>query len=222
MQSRMCILIYITNIYPGEMKKVNSILTLVAIFLIGTVHGQEIKDWRNLKPEQRKELISKMKPEEKQELLQQFRENMMMEELDIPADKKNEFRALYSEYQESQKQIKERFKASRNFEGLNDRDAKQELDKSFELGEQLMNNRRKYSEKFQKILKPQQILEMFQNEGMMRNKILERKNDNQNRAAPRGGSARPQERGRTLHPTPGNAAPRNSNNNGFRTQSRRP
>lgn len=204
------------------MKRINLVLSFLALFFLNSLHAQEEKDWRNMKPEQRKDLISKMKPEEKQELLQQFKENMIMEELDVPADKKDDFRTLYNEYQESQKQIKERFKASRNFEGMNDRDAKQELDKSFELGQQLMNNRRKYSEKFQKILKPQQILEMFQNEGMMRTKILERKNDNQNRATPRGESARPQQRGRTLHQTPGSAPGRNNNNNGFRTQSRRP
>ncbi len=204
------------------MKSTNIILSFLALFFLSSLHAQDEKEWRNMKPEQRKELISKMKPEEKQELLQRFRENMMIEELDVPADKKEDFRTLYNEYQESQKQIKERFKASRNFEGMNDRDAKQELEKSFELGQQLMNNRKKFSEKFQKILKPQQILEMFQNEGMMRSKILEKNNENQNRAAPRGESARPQERGRTLHPTPGNVPSRNNNNNGFRTQSRRP
>src|SRR5690606_23120087 len=157
----------------------NLVLSFLALFFLNSLHAQEEKDWRNMKPEQRKDLISKMKPEEKQELLQQFRENMMMEELDVPADKKDDFRTLYNEYQESQNQITERFRAGSNFEGINDGDAKQELDKSFNLGQQSMNNGRNYSEKVQKILEPQQILEMFQNERMVRTKILERKNDNQ-------------------------------------------
>ena len=77
------------------MKRINLVLSFLALFFLNSLHAQEEKDWRNMKPEQRKDLISKMKPEEKQELLQQFRENMMMEELDVPADKKDDFRTLY-------------------------------------------------------------------------------------------------------------------------------
>jgi hypothetical protein len=203
------------------MKKLNRILALIALFSLGFAKSQDIKNWRTLKPEQRKELINKMKPEERVQLLKQFRENMMVEELEVPEDKKSDFKNLYNEYQESQRQIKEKFKSSQNYEGLNDSEAKKELERSFELGQQLLDNRKRYSEKFQKVVKPQQILEMFQNEGMMRSKIMNRKNEDQNRGGQMNRSRGTQDRGRQLQETNGRTPLRN-NNNGFRTQSRRP
>jgi hypothetical protein len=40
------------------------------------------------------------------------------------------------------------------------------------------NNRRTYADKFLKILTPQQVLKLFQTEGKMREKLLDKKNSN--------------------------------------------
>ena len=159
------------------MKKI--LLLLIAVFTGSQLSfAQERKyDWKNMKPEQRKEVIQKMSPQEKMSLLKQFRENMMVSELDVPQTDQPEFKTLYAEYQEKQNSIKSRFKLSEDYENMSDEEAKSQLNESFDIGQQLLDNRKIYAQKFMKVLKPQQVLQMYQTEGKMRSKILDKKQD---------------------------------------------
>ena len=159
------------------MKKI--LLLLIAVFTGSQLSfAQERKyDWKNMKPEQRKEVIQKMSPQEKMSLLKQFRENMMVSELDVPQTDQQEFKTLYAEYQEKQNSIKSRFKPSEDYENMSDDEAKRQLNESFDIGQQLLDNRKIYAQKFMKVLKPQQVLQMYQTEGKMRSKILDKKQD---------------------------------------------
>lgn len=159
------------------MKKI--LLLLIAVFSGSQLSlAQEQKyDWKNMKPEQRKEVIQKMSPQEKMSLLKQFRENMMVSELDVPQTDQQEFKTLYAEYQEKQNSIKSRFKPSEDYENMSDDEAKRQLNESFDIGQQLLDNRKIYAQKFMKVLKPQQVLQMYQTEGKMRSKILDKKQD---------------------------------------------
>ena len=159
------------------MKKI--LLLLIAVFTGSQLSfAQERKyDWKNMKPEQRKEVIQKMSPQEKMSLLKQFRENMMVSELDVPQTDQPEFKTLYAEYQEKQNSIKSRFKLSEDYENMSDDEAKRQLNESFDIGQQLLDNRKIYAQKFMKVLKPQQVLQMYQTEGKMRSKILDKKQD---------------------------------------------
>ena len=159
------------------MKKI--LLLLIAVFSGSQLSfAQEQKyDWKNMKPEQRKEVIQKMSPQEKMSLLKQFRENMMVSELDVPQTDQPEFKTLYAEYQEKQNSIKSRFKPSEDYENMSDEEAKRQLNESFDIGQQLLDNRKIYAQKFMKVLKPQQVLQMYQTEGKMRSKILDKKQD---------------------------------------------
>ena len=159
------------------MKKI--LLLLIAVFTGSQLSlAQERKyDWKNMKPEQRKEVIQKMSPQEKMSLLKQFRENMMVSELDVPQTDQLEFKTLYAEYQEKQNSIKSRFKLSEDYENMSDEEAKRQLNESFDIGQQLLDNRKIYAQKFMKVLKPQQVLQMYQTEGKMRSKILDKKQD---------------------------------------------
>ena len=159
------------------MKKI--LLLLIAVFTGSQLSfAQERKyDWKNMKPEQRKEVIQKMSPQEKMSLLKQFRENMMVSELDVPQTDQLEFKTLYAEYQEKQNSIKSKFKSSEDYENMSDEEAKRQLNESFDIGQQLLDNRKIYAQKFMKVLKPQQVLQMYQTEGKMRSKILDKKQD---------------------------------------------
>lgn len=159
------------------MKKI--LLLLIAVFSGSQLSlAQEQKyDWKNMKPEQRKEVIQKMSPQEKMSLLKQFRENMMVSELDVPQTDQQEFKTLYAEYQEKQNSIKSKFKSSEDYENMSDEEAKRQLNESFDIGQQLLDNRKIYAQKFMKVLKPQQVLQMYQTEGKMRSKILDKKQD---------------------------------------------
>lgn len=158
------------------------ILFLMIVVCFGSQNGfaQEQKyDWKTMKPEQRKEVIQKMNPKERSLLLNQFRENMMVSELDVPQNDESQFKSLYAEYQQKQSEIKSKFKAGADYENMSDEEATKQLNESFEIGQQLLDNRKKYAQKFLQVIKPQQVLQMYQTEGKMRNKILDKKQDGQ-------------------------------------------
>ena len=73
------------------MKKIAVIL--IAVFAAQNTFAQEQKyDWKTMKPDQRKEIIQKMSPQERMSLLKQFRQNMVVAELDVPQTSQPEFK----------------------------------------------------------------------------------------------------------------------------------
>ena len=161
------------------------LIVMVLLFASNKSFAQEQKyDWKKMKPEQRKELIQNMSPDERMKLLKQFRENMMVEELEVSEDEQIEFKNLFAEYQEKQNEIKSRFKSSEDYDNMSDEEAKRRLNESFEIGQQLLDNRKLYSQKFMRVIKPQQVLQMYQTEGKMRNKILDKKQDGSGKTLP--------------------------------------
>ncbi|OWK97064.1 hypothetical protein AP75_13220 [Kaistella haifensis DSM 19056] len=161
------------------------LIVMVLLFASNNSFAQEQKyDWKKMKPEQRKELIQNMSPDDRMTLLKQFRENMMVEELEVAEDEQIEFKNLFAEYQEKQNEIKSRFKPSEDYDNMSDEEAKRRLNESFEIGQQLLDNRKLYSQKFMRVIKPQQVLQMYQTEGKMRNKILDKKQDGSGKTLP--------------------------------------
>lgn len=167
------------------MKKILLILIISGLGLQNTFAQEQKYDWKTMKPDERKAIIQKMSPQERMSLLKQFRQNMVVSELDIPENNQEQFKSLYSEYQEKQNEIKSKFKPNEDYENMSDEEAKQQLNQSFEVGQQLLDNRKAYSQKFMKVIKPQQVLQMYQTEGRMRNKILDRKENGPQRSQSR-------------------------------------
>lgn len=141
-----------------------------------SVFAQKDYDWKKMDPKQRKEIINNMSPEERKALLIKFRNNMVMEQLNIDADDKEEFTQLYNEYLDKQKTIKSQFDSNFNPETLSEDEAKVKLQQSFEVGQKMLDNRKEYAEKMQKVIPCQKVLKLFQSEGMMRDKMNEKKN----------------------------------------------
>ena len=167
------------------MKKILLILIISGLGLQNTFAQEQKYDWKSMKPDERKAIIQKMSPQERMSLLKQFRQNMVVSQLDVPQNDQEEFKQLYNEYQEKQNEIKSKFKPNEDYENMSDEEAKQQLNQSFEVGQQLLDNRKAYSQKFMKVIKPQQVLQMYQTEGRMRNKILDRKEDGPQRSQSR-------------------------------------
>ncbi|SDF80606.1 hypothetical protein [Epilithonimonas hungarica] len=134
-------------------------------------------EWRTMNIDEKKTAVSNMSVKERSAFLQKMKENIAIDDLEIPTDKQDEFKSLFAEYQSNQKQIKEKFNSDKNFGNLSNEEAINRLNQSFDVGQQLLNNRKTYADKFLKILTPQQVLKLFQNEGKMREKILDKKND---------------------------------------------
>ncbi|SIS91879.1 hypothetical protein SAMN05421786_10398 [Chryseobacterium ureilyticum] len=162
------------------MKKI--ILTFFIIYGFGLNAQRTDYDWKKMDPKQRKEVINNLSPEERKELLKKFRNNMIMDNLNVDPGDKVEFTQLYNEYLDSQKQIKSQFDPGFNPETLSDDEAKAKLQQSFEIGQKLLDNRKKYAEKMQQVIPCQKVLKLFQSEGMMRDKMNERKPHGNNNA----------------------------------------
>ena len=149
---------------------------------VGTTQRQtnipRISEWRTMNNQEKREVVNNMSTKERSIFLQKMKENIVIDDIDISADKQDEFKALYAEYQANQKQIKEKFLVENNIANLSDEEATRRLNQSFDVGQQLLNNRRTYADKFLKILTPQQVLKLFQTEGKMREKLLDKKNSN--------------------------------------------
>ena len=149
---------------------------------VGTTQRQtnipRTSEWRTMNNQEKREVVNNMSTKERSIFLQKMKENIVIDDIDISADKQDEFKALYAEYQANQKQIKEKFLVENNIANLSDEEATRRLNQSFDVGQQLLNNRRTYADKFLKILTPQQVLKLFQIEGKMRDKLLDKKNSN--------------------------------------------
>ena len=159
------------------MKKILYLLIILFFTSFNSFVQAQKYDWKTMKPDQRKVIIQNMSPRERKTVLQEFRENMMVSSLAVPQNTQGDFKTLYSEYQEKQNSIKSKFKSGGDYENMSDKEAKKQLNESFEVGQQLLDNRKIYAEKFLKVIKPQQVLQMYHTEGKMRNKIIEKKQD---------------------------------------------
>lgn len=155
------------------MKNITTIVILLLSFQI--TFAQQSLDWSSMKPDQRKEAIRKMEPKERVQLLRDFREKMVISELNVAEKDQAQFSMLYSEYQSKQNEIKSKFKADIDYDNMSDAVASKQLEQSFEVGQQLLDNRKNYAKKFTSVISPQQVLKMYQTEGKMRNKIMDRK-----------------------------------------------
>ena len=159
------------------MKKILYLLIILFFTSFNSFVQAQKYDWKTMKPDQRKVIIQNMSPRERKTVLQEVRENMMVSSLAVPPNTQGDFKTLYSEYQEKQNSIKSKFKSGGDYENMSDEEAKKQLNESFEVGQQLLDNRKIYAEKFLKVIKPQQVLQMYHTEGKMRNKIIEKKQD---------------------------------------------
>lgn len=156
----------------------NSIYTFFLLISFFYMNAQESPrpDFKNMSQEQRREYIKNLSPEQRMKLMHEAATMITIRNLQVPDEKQEAFKKLMNEYAQSQKAIKDKFKTNRVSESnLSDADAKKLLDQSFDLGQQLLNNRKIYAEKFLKILTPQQVLKLFKQEGKMREKLMERR-----------------------------------------------
>lgn len=159
----------------------NIIFSIFALLIgvFANAQGQKY-DWKNMTPEQRKTIINKMSPDERKAVHKYLRQQMVCENLQIDNKDKDEFNKIYDEYLDNQNRIKGQFNSNFNPDQLSEQEAKQKLQQSFDTGEQLLQNRKKYAEKMQQVVPPQKVLKLFQNEGMMRDKMNERKPQGRN------------------------------------------
>ncbi|KUJ52110.1 hypothetical protein AR685_09160 [Chryseobacterium sp. JAH] len=160
------------------MKKIIFILFIISSFGLNA----QIKnyDWKNMSREKRMKVINNLPPDERKALLTELRNKMVLDMLDVAPKDKAEFTEVYNEYLENQKKIIKQFDSGFDPEKLSEEEAKEKLQQSFDTGQKLVDNRRKYAEKMQTVIPCQKVLKLFLSESMMRDKMNERKPHNGN------------------------------------------
>lgn len=156
--------------------KIKLTLSGFLLLLTFTITSAQKTSLMRMNLQERKSEIRKMSSAEKKAALVQFKEDLVISELQIPEDRKEDFLEIYSEYQDRQKAIKSKFKPARDFENMSDDQANKELDNSFQIGQELLDLRKEFAEKFGTVVKPQKVLQLFQTEGMMRSKMMNHQN----------------------------------------------
>lgn len=142
-----------------------------------TPNSSQNNTWQEMDLQEQKESVKKMSPKERTQLMQNIKEKMAIEEINVPEAVQDDFRSLFSEYMIKQKEIKEKFRDGKRIEKMSTEEASVKLNESFTVGQQLLDNRKNYAEKFLKILTPQQVLKLYQVEGKFRDKMLDKKYD---------------------------------------------
>jgi Spy/CpxP family protein refolding chaperone len=153
------------------------IIPFLMIFGSSIFSAQQLSttEFNAMTKEQKKETLAKMSSEDKKSFIRKVREDDMVKELLIEPSNEKKFRQILNDYQQSSRAIKKQFQPKGNFDQLTDAEAKTELDNSFVVGQQLMDNRKKYTNEFLKILSPKQVLQLFHSEMKWREKIEEHK-----------------------------------------------
>ncbi|WP_124641389.1 MULTISPECIES: hypothetical protein [Amniculibacterium] len=153
--------------------KARRIVTVLCLFCASLAFAQQLTTdaYRSMSKEQRKEAFDKLSMSEKKMFIRQMREDHLVKELQVSPSNDKQFRQLFHEYMESQRVIKDRFKHPEDSDKMTEQEAKLELENSFVVGQKLMDNRKKYTQEFLKILSPKQVLKLFHNEMKMREKI---------------------------------------------------
>lgn len=159
------------------MKNTYKIILILFLFSFSFSFAQLEKDWKTMSKTERQAALENMTSDQKMHLLQNIKQNMMLEELNIPEKDKQKFNELYLECQNNQRKIKNAFEARTDYENLTDEEAVKELNASFDVGQKLLDTKRECANKFLKIMRPQQVLQMFENEGRMRSKVRDRKDE---------------------------------------------
>lgn len=155
------------------MKKLTFIFLFLLAFSRSYAQENPIPDFKGMTPEQRREFLKKLSPEQRMKVMEDATTLMAIKKLEIPAEKQDAFKKLLKDYMESQKEVKKQFKTDFIKGNPSDAEAKKMLNQSFILGQKLLDNRKIYAEKFQKILSPQQVLKLFLQEGRLREKFME-------------------------------------------------
>lgn len=140
-------------------------------------NGQELKrpNFKNMTPEQRQAYVKQLPPEQRKKIMEESLVNMVIRNLMISNEKQEPFKRLYKEYKDQQRVITSQFKQDFNTPPNNDQEAQKKLTQSFDLAQQLLDHRKMYTDKFLKILTPQQVLRLFSLEKKAKEKLMQKR-----------------------------------------------
>ena len=109
--------------------------------------------------------------EQKKEAIRKLREDNLVKEIRIDPSKEDAFRLVFRDYLKGAKAVKNQFKKQGSYDEMSEKEAREQLENSFVIGQQLLELRKKYTQEFLKILTSNQVLKVFHSEMKMRESI---------------------------------------------------
>lgn len=98
--------------------------------------------------------------EERRSFFQKVQVQRMMAELNLSTEKKEEAQKLFEGYLEKRDDIMRKFKPDTDKDNLTEQEAMAHIRKGLNVAQELLDMRREYTDKFLKVLTPNQILQM--------------------------------------------------------------
>lgn len=151
------------------------ILSLLLVLGLNFSFAQNQKPWQEAKNETSQTASTPPSHEEHMARILQYKQKQVLKALNLPEEKRKAFVPLYQAYQNKMMEIKHSFKPVKNPDAVSDQEAREDLEKSFKVGQALLDQRKVYAAKFLQILTPQQVIKIFQTEGLLRDKMIKHK-----------------------------------------------
>lgn len=152
--------------------KAKNTLWILALFLLSTISVKgQLKN--NLSPNS----ANAPTHQNRIEHLQEARVNFLVNKMKLSGTQEQEFRSLYSEYENSRSEILKSFRSKFSREDLSEEEARKKIYEGFDLSEKLLENKRSYADRFLKIVTAVQLDEMFRLEKAIGRHVMEKKRE---------------------------------------------
>jgi len=108
-----------------------------------------------------------------------IKEDILIEKLRISKEKEEDFKNIFRKYEEELKSIigesRNEYRSIDKKEKLSDKEIKDRIYTRFGVYQKLLDHRKAYTDKFLKVLTPEQLEKMFEMERQMGRRAMERK-----------------------------------------------
>lgn len=141
------------------------VIVMIALLTVGRVMAQE-------QPEEARQDLKA------QEKIKAARAAYITERLGLTAEEAEKFWPIYHEFNEKREKIRERFKQDRQ----SNKSEKEMLDLEFKLKQEQLDLEKDYSQRFQKAIPAQKLMNLRQAEGDFRKLLLRQINERQHQA----------------------------------------
>lgn len=112
------------------------------------------------------------------EKIRTMKVGFISQRLSLTSKQSEQFWPVYNEFEQEQRNLREQFRGERRrgekLEAPSDRDAMQSIDDNLQRQEAMIDLKRKYKERFLKVITPQQVASLYDAERDFKQMLLER------------------------------------------------
>ena len=119
--------------------------------------------------------------------VEKAREQFITEKLNLSNQEADAFWQVYYEYKDNEEKIKNKYRPGKGLRNMSDEDANAFILSRFEMDGKLLQLKKDYYQKFQKIIGPKRIIQYTRAEKAFRQEVLRRFKENRKRKLKRNG-----------------------------------